>query len=356
MYPEAVTAFNPMARDHPDWLLPWANTSQRTERPDWYLLNYGKPAALAFMTALISRRLAEYGVDIYRQDFNMPAWGSWQRNASGPDGPEEPDRVGLNEMKHIAGLYAFLDGLVARRPGLLIDNCAGGGRRMDLEMLKRSVTFWRSDAGTSQSMAYGINLWIPQTGGGFAVEEGWAPQTSAAATASDERIFRSGMAAYEYLLVFPVEFCANASAGGAGFFPTLVDQLARRKRLAPLFVADYYPLSFHSQTALCPGPVDPWRAWQFHADAPGGGRADRGVVQAFHSPMSTQLYPVVHTGRATLALFALRPDAVYQLRDWDRYEHAFNMSGAELMAVGVTLGNASSVLEAAFVVEYERVA
>ena len=59
---------------------------------------------------------------------------------------------------------------------------------------------------------------------------------------------------------------------------------------------------------------------------------------------------------ATLALFALRPDAVYQLRDWDRYEHAFNMSGAELMAVGVTLGNASSVLEAAFVVEYERVA
>lgn len=96
------------------------------------------------MTDLISQRLEEYDIDIYRQDFNMPAWNSWQRNASGPDGSEEPDRVGLNEMKHVAGLYDFLDGLVARRPHLLIDNCAGGGRRMDLEMLKRSVTFCES--------------------------------------------------------------------------------------------------------------------------------------------------------------------------------------------------------------------
>ena len=47
-------------------------------------------------------------------------------------------------MKHVAGLYEFLDALLAARPHLLVDNCAGGGRRMDLEMLKRSVTFWRS--------------------------------------------------------------------------------------------------------------------------------------------------------------------------------------------------------------------
>ena len=29
--------------------------------------------------------------------------------------------------------------------------------------------------------------------------------------------------------------------------------MARRRRIAALFVADYYPLSFHSQTELCPG-------------------------------------------------------------------------------------------------------
>ena len=157
---------------------------------------------------------------------------------------------------------------------------------------------------------------------------------------------------------FPVELCANLSDGGKAFMPTLIDQLARRKRLAPLFVADYYPLSFHSQTELCPGPVDPWRAWQFHAAAndASDAAAERGVVQAFFSPTATQLYPLVHIGRATLTLFALQPGAVYQLRDWDRYESLFNMTGAELMAVGLTMGNASSLLEAAFVVEYERVA
>ena len=37
-------------------------------------------------------------------------------------------------MKHIEGLYAFLDYLLAHKPSLVIDNCAGGGRRLDFEM------------------------------------------------------------------------------------------------------------------------------------------------------------------------------------------------------------------------------
>ena len=105
------------------------------------------------------------------------------------------------------------------------------------------------------------------------------------------------------------------------------------------------------------GPVDPWRAWQLHKDAPAGGHAaDRGVVQAFFSPTTMQLYPLVHTSRATLTLFALKPEAVYQLRDWDQYGRVYNVSGVQLMTTGLTLGNTSSLLEAAFVVEYERVA
>jgi len=37
-------------------------------------------------------------------------------------------------MKHIEGLYSFLDYLLAHKPSLVIDNCAGGGRRLDFEM------------------------------------------------------------------------------------------------------------------------------------------------------------------------------------------------------------------------------
>jgi alpha-galactosidase len=48
-------------------------------------------------------------------------------------------------MKHIEGLYNFWDNLLARNPGPLIDNCASGGRRIDLETIGRSVPLWRTD-------------------------------------------------------------------------------------------------------------------------------------------------------------------------------------------------------------------
>lgn len=48
-------------------------------------------------------------------------------------------------MKYVAGLYQMWDQLLDTFPHLLIDNCASGGRRLDLEMCMRSVTLWRSD-------------------------------------------------------------------------------------------------------------------------------------------------------------------------------------------------------------------
>ena len=57
----------------------------------------------------------------------MPPWLHWNFN-------ESATRSGINEMKHIEGLYAFLDYLLQHKPSLVIDNCAGGGRRLDFEM------------------------------------------------------------------------------------------------------------------------------------------------------------------------------------------------------------------------------
>ena len=61
------------------------------------------------------------------------------------DAADAPDRVGISEIKHITGLYAMWDALIARHPGLLIDNCSSGGRRIDLETISRSMPLWRSD-------------------------------------------------------------------------------------------------------------------------------------------------------------------------------------------------------------------
>ena len=54
-------------------------------------------------------------------------------------GNDPPDRQGMTEIRYIEGLYALWDEPRGRHPGLLIDDCASGGRRIDLEMISRSV-------------------------------------------------------------------------------------------------------------------------------------------------------------------------------------------------------------------------
>jgi hypothetical protein len=53
-------------------------------------------------------------------------------------------------------------------PGLWIDNCASGGRRIDLEACMRSVPLWRSDTSCSpnhanwdQVQTLGLSLYVP---------------------------------------------------------------------------------------------------------------------------------------------------------------------------------------------------
>ncbi len=41
----------------------------------------------------------------------------------------------MTEIRYVEGHYAMWDELRARHPGLWIDNCASGGRRIDLETL-----------------------------------------------------------------------------------------------------------------------------------------------------------------------------------------------------------------------------
>ena len=55
------------------------------------------------------------------------------------------DRVGIAEAKHIAGVYKFLDDMRAQFPDILQENCASGGRRIDIEMISRAHTYCRSD-------------------------------------------------------------------------------------------------------------------------------------------------------------------------------------------------------------------
>ena len=53
----------------------------------------------------------------------------------------------MNENLHVQGYLQYWDDLLARNPGLWIDSCASGGRRNDLETMRRAVPLHYSDFG-----------------------------------------------------------------------------------------------------------------------------------------------------------------------------------------------------------------
>jgi alpha-galactosidase len=166
--PERVYKDSKVYREHREWLLTTKDVIPGwCGRNDNFLFNMGNPEARKWITDLMSQKISEYGVDIFREDFNIDPLHYWQDN-------DTPNRLGITELKYIEGFYAFWDELLQRHPGLIIDNCASGGRRIDLETIGRSVPLWRSDlqccpdyspAG-SQSQTFGLASWVPLNAAG----------------------------------------------------------------------------------------------------------------------------------------------------------------------------------------------
>ena len=104
------------------------------------LFNLADESARRWLTDTLIGMIRDNGIDIYRQDFNMDPLPYWRAN-------DDPNRRGITEMKYIDGLYRMWDDILNSCPGLWIDNCASGGRRLDVETAMRSVTLWRSDTG-----------------------------------------------------------------------------------------------------------------------------------------------------------------------------------------------------------------
>jgi alpha-galactosidase len=128
--PERVTPGTFLYTNNPAWVL----GRDREQK----LLNLGNPDARQWLTDHVDGMLTREGIDFYRQDFNIDPLAYWRAN-------DAPDRQGLTEMRHVEGYLAYWDELRRRHPDLLIDSCASGGRRNDLETLRRAVPLLRSD-------------------------------------------------------------------------------------------------------------------------------------------------------------------------------------------------------------------
>lgn len=214
--PERVRAGTLLEKQHSDWLLKLKGNQNS-------LLNLGNKEARLWLTDYITDFLVREEVDYYRQDFNMEPQEFWKAN-------DAPDRIGVSEIRHIEGLYALWDSLLVRFPNLIIDNCASGGRRIDLETISRSSPLWRTDYSEIepdgyQCHTYGINFYLPLSGTGNIL--------------SNKYGFRSSMSSSMVLSwdIHSSRLYADRS------FPEMQKYIQGFKRLRPYYYGDYYPLT-----------------------------------------------------------------------------------------------------------------
>lgn len=295
--PERALPGTDWQKAHPEWFLD-------TDPGSWsVLLNLGNPEAEDAAFRMIDGYIKKFRLKCYRQDFNFDPLAIWRAN-------DEDGRKGLCEIRHIMGLYRLWDRLLAANPGLLIDNCASGGRRNDIEMLSRSIPLWRSDAQcpgdappeTAQCHTTGIARWIPYSGTGIGILTGdWYRSRSCYGPAMTTEAW-----------MYADQDIDEKTAGEMR--PILNEYL----RVRPYLSEDFYSVASNALSD------DVWCCHQYdrpeHSD---------GILLCFRRPKSV-------CDRAVLSLHGLDPAAEYIFCDEDTGE-AVRMSGEEATRFSVVI-------------------
>ncbi|MBO7403709.1 MAG: alpha-galactosidase, partial [Clostridia bacterium] len=152
--PERVVTGTEIATEHPEWCLPTGREGDTN-----HLFNLGDPDARRWLTDRVDAIIKEGHIRVYRQDFNFDPKPCWLL-------AEADDRIGAVENLHVQGYLAYWDALIDRNPGLWIDSCASGGRRNDLETMRRAVPLHYTDVGygehvIKQKQHRELFEWIP---------------------------------------------------------------------------------------------------------------------------------------------------------------------------------------------------
>lgn len=158
---ERIIKTTPIATEHPEYLL------KVNEEETNLLLNLGNEKAWNYCFQTLAGFIEKLNVDCYRCDFNISPLNFWRHN-------DAEERIGITEIKYINGLYKLWDALLNKFPHLMIDNCASGGRRIDIETMRRSFPLWRSDCTCPanydpeimQCHNQSYNLWLSHSGAG----------------------------------------------------------------------------------------------------------------------------------------------------------------------------------------------
>ena len=271
--PERVHPGTKIDKEHPEWVM--------KAKGEWsQLFRLGDPEARKWLTDTIDVQITAARLSWLRWDFNVPPLGFWRRN-------DAPDRQGITEIQHVEGLYAMWQELQRRHPGLLIDICASGGRRLDMETLRYGIPLWHSDmqvnsntpgfAAANQLQNGGLFQWLPMQGcGDFDVEPSYA--------------FRSGMTSGNVFTSYDPKAWANPETEAG-----VKRSVAIYHKLRPFMLGDFYPLFPHNASDKV------WYGYQFHRP-----KTNDGYALLFRREQCTD-------ARQTVPLQGIDPSTLYEV-------------------------------------------
>lgn len=281
------THFHTIGAENNQWLI-------SVDGEDNIMWNLANEEAFKYYCDYLLKSMKENGVTIYRQDFNFAPYKYWEK----ADKEYYGGRTGICENHYVTNLYRYLDYLTENIEGLIIDNCASGGKRLDLEMAYRSIAFWRSDYNCSyhpdlfdatQSHTYGISFWLPITGSAIYMQ--------------DEYAVRSDIMP---LLLMDV---------GAHTHPDFSFYNEQRQ----LMGGNYYPIEFGSYDN------NKIHAMEFVTE------------DALSGTALIYKRAKVNDTEYTVKLNGLIEAKTYKVYDIDNPEKVYSLSGKELMSDGITL-------------------
>jgi alpha-galactosidase len=319
--PESAMQDAKIVKEHPDWFFRQLPRTSYRQWPFPYgtlLTNLGNPAAREGITEMISSLISDFGITWYRQDSNTRPEHFWEL-------ADTPDRVGMAEIRHIEGLYEMWDTLLTRYPGIHIDNCASGGRRLDIEMMARSFAVWRTDYGfkdtlAEQAQTQALAYWVPQNLGIESYTES-KPWTKPGPYSTPENLYLMRLG---YNVGYGVVTPGAAGVRSDAWVSWMQRAISEYREAQPYFQGDFYPLLSYSLNN------DTWTAWQWnrpeHKD---------GLIIVLRRPQSP--FPAI-----SLRLQHLDPNAIYdvEVRTSYKKEHVKRMRGCNLVQLQIQLSNA----------------
>nr|WP_319552708.1 alpha-galactosidase [uncultured Vibrio sp.] len=148
--PEMINKDSDLFREHPDWLLAVDGYDQPTGRHQ-HVIDLQNDDAFNFLYERLEHFLSTYNIRYIKWDMNREI--------------VQPAHDGVaSGRKQTERYYQLVDKVRAKFPLVSIESCAGGGGRIDYEILKRTDRFWPSDNNDAlerQGIQRGMSYFFP---------------------------------------------------------------------------------------------------------------------------------------------------------------------------------------------------